>query len=224
VIWVYAVCERPDLPLPRVRGLARAPLDMITEGPLVAVLSRHAQAPDEPALDALWAHERVVESLMGERAVLPMRFGTRPPSAEGIGETLAARRDVLLEALDRVRGRVELAVRVLHSSARAATAPPSAATAPPSAAASGSEYLRARLADARTGAALHEPLAALAVAERCWPERGPGELLRSSYLVEEPAVAQFRTAVEWLQREHPGTALLCTGPWPAYSFVEETSG
>ncbi|MDX6657961.1 MAG: hypothetical protein QOH62_2754, partial [Solirubrobacteraceae bacterium] len=182
MIWVYAVCERPDLPLPRVRGLARAPLDMIAEGPLVAVVSRHAQPPDEPALDALWAHERVVESLMGERAVLPMRFGTRPPSADGVREILAGRRDALLEMLDRVRGRVELALRAMQPAARAAAAP-SPATA------SGGEYLRARLADARTLAALHEPLAAVAVAARRWPQRSPEELLRTSYLVDQPAVA-----------------------------------
>jgi hypothetical protein len=217
VIWVYALCEQPDLPLPRVRGLADAPLETIAEGPLVAVLSRHAHAPDELGLDALWAHERVVESLMADRAVLPMRFGTRLPSADEVREALAERRNVLLEALDRVRGRVELAVRTMQPAA-------SATPASPPAAASGSEYVRARLAGARTFKALHEPLAALAVAARCWPERAPGEPRRSSYLVDAPAVPDFRRAVERLQREHPEAALLCTGPWPAYSFVEAASG
>jgi hypothetical protein len=168
-------------------------------------------------MDALFEHERVVESLMAERAVLPMRFGTRPPSADSVREELAARRDELLEALDRVRGRVELAVRALQPAARAA-----AATSPASA--SGSEYLRARVAGASTLTALHEPLAALAVAARWWPERAPGEPRRISYLVDESAVADFRSAVERLQREHPEAALLCTGPWPAYSFAEAVSG
>jgi hypothetical protein len=124
---------------------------------------------------------------------------------------------VLLEALDRVRGRVELAVRALQPAARAAAAPPPAGT-------SGSEYLHARLAGGRALAALHAPLAALAVAARCWPERARSGLLRFSYLVDEPAVAQFRSTVESLQHEHPEAALLCTGPWPAYSFVEGVSG
>jgi hypothetical protein len=194
-----------------MRGLADAPLETIAEGPLVAVLSRHAQAPDEPALDALLAHERVVESLMAERAVLPMRFGTRPSSADSVREALVERRDVLLEALDRVRGRVELAVRAMQPAA-------------PAAAVSGVEYLRARLAAARTLAALHEPLAAHAVAARRWPRRSAQELLRTSYLVDEPSVADFRSVVESLEREHPEAALSCTGPWPAYSFVEGVSG
>jgi hypothetical protein len=213
MIWVYALCERSDVPLPRVRGRAQAPLGTIAEGPLVAVVSRHSEEPDEPTLDALWVHEEVVESLMAERAVLPMRFGTRLPSADEVREALTERRDALLEALDRVRGRVELAVRATQPAAAAAPAAP----------ASGREYLRARLAGACAIRELHEPLAALAVAARCWPERAPGEPRRSSYLVDEPAVADFRRAVQRLQREHPEAALLCTGPWPAYSFVEAMS-
>ncbi|MDX6729997.1 MAG: Gas vesicle synthesis protein GvpL/GvpF, partial [Baekduia sp.] len=47
---------------------------------------------------------------------------------------------------------------------------------------------------------------------------------RTSYLVDEPVVGRFRNAVERLQREHPEAALLCTGPWPAYSFVSGVSG
>jgi hypothetical protein len=83
-------------------------------------------------------------------------------------------------------------MRALQPAARAASAPP------PAGAASGSEYLRARLAGARTVAALHEPLAALAVAARCWPERAPGELLRSSYL--DPFAPDLRRLDEAVSR------------------------
>jgi hypothetical protein len=217
VIWVYAMCERAELQLPQVRGLSQAPLEGIAEGQLLAVATRHEREPEEPALDALWAHERVVEALMAERAVLPMRFGTRLPDAGGVRAALAARREVLLDALDRVRGRVELAVRAVQPAADAA-----GASAP--AAASGRGYLRARLRSGRAGAVLHEPLAALAVAARRWPQLAPGELLRGSYLVDKATVVRFRSAVERLQREHPEAALLCTGPWPAYSFMERASG
>ena len=216
MIWVYAVCERPELRLPPVRGLADAPLEGIAEGRLLAVASRHEGEPEEPALDALWAHERVIEALMADRAVLPLRFGTRMPDAGAVRTPLAARREQLLDALDRVRGRVELAVRAIQ--------PEAVAAAPSAPAASGREYLRARMSIRRSSASLHEPLAALAVAARRWPELAPGELLRASYLVDQPAVAGFRSAVERLQREHPEAALLCTGPWPAYSFVEQASG
>jgi hypothetical protein len=201
VIWLYAVCEEPARPLPRVRGLGGAPLEGIAGGPLLAVASRHEQLPDEPVADALWSHERVVEAVQAERAVLPMRFGTRQPGAGSVRVALAERRELLLAGLERVRGRVELAVRAMQ---------------PPEPAPDGRAYLRRR----RQAAALHEALEPLAVAARRAPERAPDELLRASYLVEQPALASFSAAVERLQREHPETALVCTGPWPAYSFVE----
>jgi hypothetical protein len=208
MIWVYAVCEQPEVPVAAGCGLDGVPLEAIVEGPLLAVVSRHERAPADPALGALWGHERVVEALMAERAVLPLRFGTRFPDTGGLQTALAERRQALLDALDRVRGRVELAVRAMQP----------AAAVP--AAVSGREYLNAKLAGERSVAALHEPLAALAVATRRSPKPAPGELLRAAYLVEQPAVRRFRGAVERLQRGHPEAALLCTGPWPAYSFVQ----
>jgi hypothetical protein len=201
MIWLYAVCEQPARPLPRVRGLDGAPLEGIADGPLLAVASRHEDVPRECAADALWTHERVVEAVQSERAVLPLRFGTRLPGTGTVRAALAERSDVLLAGLERVRGRVELAVRALQQ---------------PEPAPDGRAYLRRRQA----AAGLHETLEALAVAARRGPERTADELLRAAYLVERPALASFAATVERLQREHPEAALVCTGPWPAYSFVE----
>jgi hypothetical protein len=78
---------------------------------------------------------------------------------------------------------------------------------------------RAYLARRRKAAALHATLAELAVAAVRRPERGGSELLRGAYLIERPALPGFTAAVETLQREHPEASLVCTGPWPAYSFV-----
>jgi hypothetical protein len=222
VIWVYGICERPDVPPPRRRGLAQAPLDGIREGELLAVVSRHVHPPGDPALDALWVHERVVERIMADRTVLPMRFGTKLPDDEAMQQVLATRQHELLATLARVRGRVEVGVRAMQPLG----AEPSNNSAPAptlQVATSGRDYLEAKLRDGRRvereAAALHEPLASLAVAVSRQPARGPDELLRVSYLIEAPMLARFRATVERLQRAHPGTAILCTGPWPPYSFV-----
>jgi hypothetical protein len=224
MIWVYAVCERPELPPPRRRGLAQAPLEGVIEGQLLAVVTKHVHAPGEPALDALWAHERVVERLMAERAVLPMRFGTKLPDAAALRAALAARYDALRAALDGVRGRVELGVRAMElageDGAAATGAQLPAHRAP---ATTGREYLLAKLAYesriGQTAAALHEPLMELAVDARRRAAQGANELLRASYLVDRDTVPRFRATVERLQRQHPRVALLCTGPWPPYSFI-----
>jgi hypothetical protein len=226
VIWVYAIGERPDLAPPAsALGLDGAPLEGVREGGLLAVVSRHAAAPGMPAIDALWAHEHVVESLMTDRAVLPMRFGSRLPDEAALRRALAGRHDDLLSVLDGVRGRVELAVRALSADGTSgADLPVPAVSGVVNGHDRGREYVRTKLelrnrAEA-AGAALHAPLAALAAAESRRPGRGPAELLRASYLVERPLVAKFRALVQRLQREHREAAMLCTGPWPPYSFVE----
>jgi hypothetical protein len=49
-------------------------------------------------------------------------------------------------------------------------------------------------------------------------------VLRNAYLVERRVVPRFRAVVERLQLAHPEVAILCTGPWPAYSFVSDAAG
>jgi hypothetical protein len=234
VIWVYAICERPDAPPPAgTAGLEGAPLEGIHEGELLAVLSRHDDLGQMSSLDALWAHERVVEQLMTDRAVLPMRFGSKLAGEAALRRALAMHHDELLGALDRVRGRVELAVRAMREAGTPGGRVPTPAAMRALAAAregaagsshSGRDYLRAKLElrerEEAAGAALHGPLAALSVASKRGRDLAPGELLHAAYLVERPAVADFRTTATLLARKHPDVDLLCTGPWPPYSFVE----
>ena len=223
MIWVYAICERPDVPPPRRRGIAQAPLDGVREGELLAVISRHAHAPGDPALDTLWVHERVVERIMADRAVLPMRFGTKLADDDALREVLSVRQAEFLATLDRVRGRVEVGVRAMQPAGVLSGAGDLSANPAPPAATSGREYLEAKLRNGRRvereAAALHEPLASLAVQFKIQPARAAEELLRSSYLIETASLARFRGTVERLQRTHREVAILCTGPWPPYSFV-----
>jgi hypothetical protein len=221
VIWVYAIAERPDVPPPSAAGLAGAPLATVREGALLAVLSHHADPPVVSEVEALWTHENVVERLMAQRAVLPVRFGSQLDDVAGLRRAIAGHHDELLTALDGVRGRVELAVRAVSPGpADVALAPVEETVTTED---TGHRYVRAKLelrnrAEA-AGLALHARLSALAVAERRRPGRDPRELLRASYLVERPTVAEFQALAERLARERPDAALLCTGPWPPYSFV-----
>src|SRR5262249_10563156 len=147
-------------------------------GELLAVATRHDDVPEVPAVDALWTHERVIEAVQAQRAVVPVRFGTREPGAGSVRATLAGSYEPLRAARERVRGRVELAVRALE----------------PERVRGG----RAYLARGRRAAELHSALAASAVEARRRPERG-GELLRASYLVEPAGLERFRLAVESMQ-------------------------
>jgi hypothetical protein len=196
VIWVYGICDRPELDPPRG-------LDGVREGALQAVFGRAAHTNDA---DGLWAHEHVVEGLTTDRAVLPTRFGSTVAGEEALRSFLADRQGPLLRALARVRGRVELGVRVL---AERDDTPEIA---------SGRDYLLSKLHEGARAERVHAPLAGIAVDSRRRPARAE-ELLRGAYLVDRSAVPRFSTCVSRLRRAHPEMEIVCTGPWPPYTFA-----
>ena len=67
---------------------------------------------------------------------------------------------------------------------------------------------------------LHEPLSVLARASVEGTPHPP-ELFRAAYLVERDAVERFTEAVGRLQNANQGLSLLCTGPWPPYTFMQD---
>lgn len=158
----------------------------------------------EPGAEDLWQREAQLERLMEDRDLLPVRFGTVVADERAAVAAIAPRSEALARALDRVRGAVELSVRAM---ANRAAAP----------AASGAGYMRERVADERLARRIHEPLAALARDSVLLD--GP-EPLRAAYLVERGAVDAFVELFRGLQQEHRELAVVCTGPWPPYSFTD----
>jgi Gas vesicle synthesis protein GvpL/GvpF len=198
VIELYAITDDPAPPDPPLRALR-------SDG--LTALCAPAQRREVTA-KVLWEHEAVVESLMEDRDLLPMRFGTLVEDDDAAIRALEARREELREGLARVRGAVELAVRAETTSQ--SEHPPAGAT--------GAEYIRAKVRRAEATRLLHEPLAFLARESVLQP--GP-ELLRAAYLVDREAVDSFVGLVRRLEETHDGLSVLCTGPWPPYSFAQQ---
>jgi Gas vesicle synthesis protein GvpL/GvpF len=222
VLYVYALTDAPQRPLPDCRGHRGARLRVLTHDGVGAVCTRHGHIEPRPDEAALWRHERVTEALMADRAVLPVRFGTTVADEQALAAMLAERHAEFRAALDRVRGRVEIGVRALWTppgpGPEPGQAPGEAAEQGP-----GRAYLRARL-DERTRAerladALHGALAPRAAAARRRVLVTPRMLLSAAYLIERDDVEDFLAAVDAVAAEHPEVDLLCTGPWPAHSFA-----
>ena len=209
MIELYAITDHPSPPLPHGTQLRLVPIDGLAA---VCTPARDAELSPE----TLWRHEDVVEALMADRDLLPVRYGTRLEDEAAVARAVEERRDELAAALDRVRGAVELSVRVVATGTRTS----SVAAVEPS---SGAEYLRLRARveanHDRTARALDEPLSALARASVEGRPRPP-ELFRAAYLVERATVERFAAEVSRLQNLNPGLSILCTGPWPPYSFAE----
>jgi hypothetical protein len=214
VIYAYGICEAQATEITEGRrGLGGARLRALRADALAAVYSRHRSLRPRPSRDDVLVHERVLEAVMERGPVLPLRFGTRLGSEQDLEAALRERCEELLPALDRVRGRVELGLRVLG----AGPEPSSRAKQ------SGRDYLLDRLEAQRRAEAvareLHAPLAGLAVASRLRERMQPPTVLVGSYLVAQDAVDGFRSHAEALANRHPDLRVVVTGPWPPYSFT-----
>jgi hypothetical protein len=157
-----------------------------------------AEAPEgERTADDLWRREALVERLLETGPLLPVRLGTFVADEDAAAAAVAGRGAELRERLEHVRGAVELSVRIQPAGEPG--------------------DLRARATLLAAAEAAHEALAAIA---RDSVERPGPELLRAAHLVERDAMDRFVGRVRELQHAHPDLAILCTGPWPAYSFAE----
>jgi len=219
VIELYAITDHPAPALPDAERLR-----VVARGSLAGV---YAEAPTEQTItpDGLWRHEQIVEELMQERTVLPVRYGTRFADERAAGQVLEERREQFTAALDRVRGAVELAVRVIGPTDEPpSVAVPSSQPAATAPAQAGTEYLRARLREhaleSEAVHLVHEPLSALAREHVLRPVVLPHERMRAAYLVEATEVQAFSATVRRLQDAQPSLLITCTGPWPAYSFTQ----
>jgi hypothetical protein len=234
-LYLYAITDQPAAPLPPAAGLEESPLCPLACQDLVGVVSSLTTTQVQATESNLWRHEAVIEALMADRAVLPVRFGTVFSNEAAARAELMAQRADLACALNRVRGRVELGLRVIWISPDEPQTTNDErkvrASSPGMSTGRGRAYLMARLEEERRARAerqqaealaaeIHTPLAQLAAESVQQVLVTPRLLLTAAYLVERSQVEAFRHEVGVLSAAHPALSLLCTGPWPAYSFVD----
>lgn len=235
LLYLYAITDHPEAPLPHRPGLEDAIPHCVQHQGIAAVVSP-VSTREVPATEAnLWRHEAVIEALMADRAVLPLRFGTLLAGESAVRHVLTTHYAGFVAALDWVRGRVELGLRVLWEESENPGMADGArrATVGDPLPASGRSYLLARLEEERRRQAwrqtaetlateIHTALSQLAVEDTQQVLLTPRLLLTAAYLVEQDRVPAFRRQVDALAAGHPALGFLCTGPWPAYSFVTAT--
>jgi len=183
----------------------------VVEGGLAAIVGDHDGTRLERRGENLWRYERVMEELMDERAIIPARFGsvlTDEPSVCGL---LRDRHYELAATLERVRGAVELSVHAGWVEDAATAAPDD-----------GTGYMQARLAQHRRAQEVSEllsPLGALARAGRRRVLPDQSLPVHDAYLVDCDLVEAFTELVHDIDARREEIELICTGPWPPYSFA-----
>ena len=213
MIHLYGVVDELE-GLPPVAGVDAGRLERRRIEGLELVVSRSALEGRDVTQEAVLSHAHVVEELLARSgAVLPARFGSAFSDEQELADAVRTKAPALARGLNLVRGCVEFGLRVLARDGGAENAP---------AGLSGSDYMRTRLAEEksrrRLAEELHEPLARLSRASTRFGGAS------SAYLVPRQDVSAFGEHVRRLEVAHPDLTIVCTGPWPPYTFAANGEG
>ena len=259
--YVYCVLDPRSLALPaELEGVAGSSVTLIGDGDIAALASEvplsefGEESLRENLNDVAWledtalAHERVLETVLAQTTVIPMRLCTIYSSEGSVRDMLAQERAAFGDALARLEGRTEWGVKVFVDRSAVADAAPerseeiAALRAEVDALPEGEAYLKRKQLDrlaaeeaddvvdecvddvhARVSACAAEAL--LNPLQRPEVSGHPGEMvLNGVYLVEDVEVDTFHAAVSDLRdRFGPlGFEVEPTGPWPPYNFVKSS--
>jgi hypothetical protein len=112
--YVYGIVPS-DVELPPLRGLDDVELDLVALDDLAVVVSRFALDRPPGRKAELVAHSRVVDALAEAGAVVPVQFGSVVEhDSAAVEELLAGVADVARAGLARVRGKVQMNLRVSY--------------------------------------------------------------------------------------------------------------
>jgi hypothetical protein len=210
--YVYAVCRPFGAALQaQLTGVAGDPPRMLTHHGLVAVVSHvperdFAEAPLHVHLEDLgWLtetarlHQGVIDALTAVTTPLPLRLGTVFRDDSGVRVMMEAREDGFRRTLDRLDGRVEWGVKAYAETERA------------------HEDFREKTET--VASRLHATLSSYAEDSRLHAPQN--SVLDAAYLVPRADSEEFVELVDRAKDDLPGLRVELTGPWAAYSFVEE---
>lgn len=184
--------------------------------------------------ERVFSHERVVEEIMKQTAVIPMKFCTIFTGIERVFELLKNRYEFFLDLLEAYSGKCEWGIKVYRNNQNVGTRPSS----------SGMEYLKNKKAEydrleadeKRINAFLENILKRIKAAaqdtriNRLTPEEllnyegkpTKEQVLNISILIEKDETEKLKKVIDEIADEYRETLMLeAAGPLPVYSFIAD---
>jgi hypothetical protein len=194
---------------------------------LSAVVSPYGDKKIAVTRENVTAHERVVRRVLAERTPLPFRFGTIVTEAR-LASYLDSQQSTLKAQLERVRGAVEMSVKVIWKPEAGGVEGDEAAGEAPGG--SGTKFLLKKRRELSGESARKERAeevcawlgrAVEGLVRESRVELQPSEnlILAASYLVERALLSDYRRALGRAKTERPELQFLTSGAWPPYSFT-----
>jgi len=234
---LYAYCLSDEIAegdFENVSGVGGARVRLTESQGITGVVSGFSESSIAVTRENVLAHERVVRQAFRNASLLPFRFGT-VVTESSLMDFINAQKSALKLQLERVRGCVEMSVKVVWPDAtRADGTVQGAGGEEEERAGSGTDYLKKKRREIFGDAHMNERADEIAswVSEKlqgavrytmktAQPSGSP--VLALSYLVERERVEEYRELLNAVRRERPHLHFLTSGPWPPYSFSDINS-
>lgn len=232
-LYVYCLSEENIDALEKITGVAGAKPHLISHGAIRAVVSDFGGEPIRVTRENVIAHEQVIDQVLAQTTPLPFRFGTVVPAIE-LRNYISSRREHLEALLARVRGAVEMSVKIMwDKNAVAATkkaeiisnqngedpasGPGRAFLLARQRALAGDETLKRRAEEIALW--LDERLSDVAREAVLSVQPTEALVVRASYLVERSRIDLYRERIKRVREERADLNFLTSGAWPPYSFT-----
>lgn len=206
-------------------GITGEPLRVVKCGRLLAAVGDMAEVPPVNAT-TLREHDRAVRRLTAvANAVLPVRFGSLVDDESEIARHLESAEEALESALDLVKGREQMTVRIYQRDENREQESNTPAEPERSDVGPGARYLHARRrasaqeVRAAALAALLPALETLVSAERIETHETAPLIASIHHLVERGRGAAYTAAVDMTAATLDRVRVVVGGPWPAYAFA-----
>ena len=234
-LYLYCLSDDPKIAeIEATAGLSGACTSVVDLGKMKAIVSDVEIHQVEVTRENVLAHERVIDRVMLETTPLPFRFGA-VVTIERLQNYIESNEARLQALLDRVRGAVEMSVKIIWDKGAAGnqSAETTLQETESKDVASTSPGLAFLLAKQRKMAGERE-LKGRAEEIASWLDRGVAGLTRdkalsvqpaerivvsAAFLVERERVAEYRERMNALGRERNELRFLTSGAWPPYSFT-----
>jgi hypothetical protein len=239
-LYLYGIIDDPEIRARLPCGLGGEKPEILAIAGLGAIVSAIEGESFDAGAANICRCLTVLEALMGLCTVLPARFGSVYAGRQELEDYIANSLDILHADMERVRGHIEIGVRITGGGFLVAfEEPPTAddgvshaAGFGPTTLGPGASYLARKQDEAARRASQKRAIEELAhtviaplsplVSSHTWrvtpsPTGEPG--LSLAFLLRPERLNDLRGALEEQRRAEPRLELLCTGPWPPYSFV-----
>jgi len=217
---VYGLVETGALQVPA--GLAGIDAQSVRIEPactLHAIVSDFPHAAINAKRESILAHEKVLEAFLQQVTPLPFRFGTVVANAKLV-EFVETNLVALGSDMDRVRGCVQMSVKILAKTQPSPVAPlrPLPVEEGP-----GVRFLKAKQAGRelllRAAQELTDAMGDLPRATQTNVQMKPRLMASIAHLVERTRVEEYVSRFRAASALRPEIAYMQSGPWPPYSFV-----